>query len=187
MAERHPEKERAADDWYVEPAWCVDILLKRVQFPMGLHDPCCGGGTIPFRARELGFTATGSDLRERAPGWRVLNFLRDEDTYSSIVTNPPYNIAVPIIEHALRHVQQGGFVCALVQAKFLFSQKRKELFERVDMERVIILSRRPSMPPGEALSEHGESIRGGGSIDFCWVVWRVGKGEPGALIEWAIQ
>lgn len=186
MAERHPESARAADDWYVEPAWCVDILLRRGPIMGSLHDPCCGFGTIPNRARELGILATGADLRSRAPGWPVVDFFSDHTAHENIVTNPPYNIAVKIIEHALAHTQTSGYVCALVQAKFLFSQKRKPLFDRAEMERVIILSRRPSMPPGEALLEHGEAIRGGGSIDFCWAVWRVGKISGAPVIKWAM-
>lgn len=130
--------------------------------------------------------ATGADIRSRAPRWPVQDFFQDLAWNDSVVTNPPYNIAVNIIEHALSHVRVFGYVCALVQAKFLFSQKRKPLFERPEMDRVIIMSRRPSMPPGEALLEHGEKIRGGGSIDFCWAVWRVGKMDGAPTIEWAV-
>lgn len=186
MAERHPERVRVEDDWYVEPYWCADILFDRIKFPWGLHDPCCGSGTIPQAAWANGIEATGADLRARAAEYEVRDFLTDPGKYPSIVTNPPYNIAVPIIEHALKVTEHHGRVCALVQAKFLFSQRRKPLFERPEMERVIILSRRPSMPPGAALAEHGESIRGRGSIDFCWCIWRVGGAGHAPIIEWAV-
>lgn len=188
MAERHSERARVADDWYIEPSWCVDILLDRIGsvFTAGIHDPCCGLGTIPLAARARGIAATGADLRQRDPEWERRDFLADSRQHPSIVTNPPYAIAVPIISQALEVVAPGGLVCALVQAKFLFSQRRKPLFERPEMERVIILSRRPSMPPGEALAEHGEKIRGGGSIDFCWCVWRVGRQRGPVVMGWAI-
>lgn len=185
MAERPSKFKRSADDFYVDPFWCSDILFDRVAFPRGLHDPCCGSGTIPKAARANDIDATGADLRARAEGFAVRDFFADAGPYPSIVTNPPYAIAVPIIEHSLNVTEPGGRVCALVQAKFLFSQRRKALFRRPEMERVIILSRRPSMPPGEALAEHGEKIRGGGSIDFCWVVWKVGGADCAPVIGWA--
>lgn len=186
MAERHPERARVADDWYVEPSWCVDILLGSFMFLNGLHDPCCGSGTIPKTAQAQGLQASGADLRDRGAGFPVRDFFTDSGPYPAIVTNPPYSSAVKVIEHALEVVVPGGLVCALVQAKFLFSQKRKALFERLEMEQVIILSRRPSMPPGEELAKHGEAIRGGGSIDFCWCVWRAGSANMTATIQWAV-
>jgi hypothetical protein len=52
------------------------------------------------------------------------------------------------------------------------------------MERMIILSRRPSIPPGGLLQAQGEAIRKGGSIDCAWYLWRVGKAHGGARVGW---
>ena len=184
MAEQHSQYVRAEDDWYVEPEWAVHILLNNLSLINGFHDPCCGLGTIPLAGRSHGIKTSGSDLRQRTPGWGCENFLTDTRHYSNIVTNPPYKIALQIIKHALATTVPNGRVCALVQAKFLFSQKRMELFTIPEMERIIILSKRPSMPPGEMLLAHGESIRGNGSIDFLWAIWQVGKIKQPPTIEW---
>jgi hypothetical protein len=63
----------------------------------------------------------------------------------------------------------------LAPLKWAASQGRYALFSRPEMERVVILSRRPSIPPGALLQAKGEGIRKGGSIDFAWYLWRVGK------------
>ena len=186
MAERHSEHSRASDDWYVEPAWCVEVLLDRVEFIKGFHDPCCGLGTIPLAGRARGLQTSGNDLRTRAPGWGCQDFLTDFTRHADIVTNPPFAIAVEILNHALATTIPGGRVAALVQAKFLFSQKRQPLFHRSEMERVIILSKRPSMPPGEMLLKHGEAVRRNGSLDFLWAIWRVGRPPGPPTIEWAL-
>ena len=169
MSERASSFERDPHDFYVEPAWAVETLAQRVQFLGKVHDPCCGMGTIP---KVL--NGTGADLVDRGYGFTVLDFLMDNTFQPNIVTNPPYGIAEQIIEHAFRLALDR--VAVLVQVKFLASQRRHALFERAGadpaLERVIMFSRRPSMPPGRMLAEHGEAIRGGGSIDFCWVVWR---------------
>lgn len=178
MGERKSDYELAAHGWYVEPAWCVTALLERVPFVGQIHDPCCGLGTIP---RVTG--GTGADIIDRGFGFPARDFLTDEETYDNIVMNPPYGqLAQPIIEHALRHARR--YVCALVQTKFLSSQKRHKLFSRDETEKIIIFSRRPSMPPGELLVREGEAIRGNGSIDFCWVVWNVYSNPGPVTVEW---
>ena len=178
MGERPSEYTRDENDWYVEPSWCIDALRLSVQFKGSIHDPCCGMGTIP---NMLG--ATGSDLIDRGYGYEQQDFMSDLRAYNNIVTNPPYGIAQSVIEHALKITKNK--VAALVQTKFLASQRRHGLFHRREMQKVIMFSRRPSMPPGEMLRTHGESIRGGGSIDFCWCIWdqdHIGS----TTIEWVI-
>lgn len=175
MGERPSEYIRDENDWYVEPVWAVEMLKKKCPM-VEVHDPCCGMGTIPKV-----FNGTGSDLIDRGFGYGVSDFLTDTQPRTNIVTNPPYGIAQLVIERALSLARER--VAALVQMKFLCSQKRHSLFSRPDMERVIVFSRRPSMPPGQMLADHGESIRGGGSIDFCWAVWK--KGHAGIVqLEW---
>jgi hypothetical protein len=176
MGERPSEYARDDNDWYVEPEWCVEALKARVPLIGGVHDPCCGMGTIP---RVMG--GTGADLVDRGYGYPQRDFLEDFAAYDNIVTNPPYGIAQQIIEHALKIAKWR--VAALVQVKFLASQRRHGLFTRDETEKVLMFSRRPSMPPGEMLRESGESIRGGGSIDFCWVVWCRGNLAP-TVLDW---
>lgn len=178
MGERPSEYDRDKNDWYIEPAWCVSALREHCELSGLIHDPCCGIGTIP---KMLG--ATGADITDRGFGYEVQDFLQENRMFDNIVTNPPYNIAQAIIEHAL--IQTTRRVAALVQLKFLSSQKRYSLFCRPETEKVIMFSRRPSMPPGEMLMKHGENIRGGGSIDFCWIVWSH-KHKGDATISWAI-
>lgn len=177
MGERPSEYERDENDWYVEPEWSVHALMDRVQFTADVHDPCCGMGTIP-----KAFCGTGADIMDRGYGYPVRDFLTDDREYENIVTNPPYGIAQTIIERAL--VLARSRVAALVQTKFLASQRRHALFSKPSMERLIMFSRRPSMPPGKMLVEHGESIRGCGSIDFCWAVWNRAHKGP-VTVEWA--
>ena len=86
-------------------------------------------------------------------------------------------------DHAIRVTPAGGGVAFLTQLKFLASQRRYPLWAQV--ERVIIYSKRPSMPAGELLMEKGEACRGGGSIDFCWIVWHVGV-HTQPSIEWSL-
>jgi hypothetical protein len=186
MGNRHSEYERDHHDFYCEPSWAVTVLLDYLQLT-ALHDPCAGLGNVVDTMHRRGRRATGADIIDRASGrFPVRDFLTDSEMYANIVTNPPFGIAVPIIEHALAHVVPGGRVAVLVPIGFLASSGRHPLFVRPETESVLVLSRRPSMPPGQLLQQFGESIRGNGSTDFAWVVWRVGKQTTGSRTDWLL-
>lgn len=156
--------ERHNDDWYVEPPWVVDQLLRAVTFTGSIHDPCCGGGNIPQRLEELGHRVIGSDIVDRGYG-EIQNFFLDWREYENMIFNPPYKIAEDFILHALELTTQK--VAAIVNLKFLASQGRRDrLFLRHPPANVLICSRRPSMPPGGAGIEAK-----GGTADYCWIVW----------------
>ena len=69
------------------------------------------------------------------------------------------------------------------------------LFPRPEMERMVVLSRRPSIPPGELLKAEGEAIRKGGSsisLGICGAPERrradelahEGRAKPKRLRQW---
>jgi hypothetical protein len=179
MAQRHSEYVRAAADFYSEPPWVVHALLDFLgPIPGGLHDPCCGTGTVIDAALGRGVGATGADVADRAGGrFPVRDFRDDQGIYANIVTNPSSANATWIIEHGLGHVLEGGRVAVLVPLGFLASIGRFPLFARAEFDSFLVLSRRPSIPPGELLLAHGEKVRGKGSVDFGWAVFRRGRGR----------
>jgi hypothetical protein len=184
MTTRHSEYVRAADDFYTEPTWTVAALFHHMPLHGGVHDPCCGIGTIIDVALSRGLKATGADIADRAGGrFQVRDFLSDQSTYPNVATNPPFRLAVPIVSHALAHVAEGGYVAALVPLTFLASQRRYPLFDRPECA-ALVLSRRPSLPPGQLLQACGESIRGNGSTDYAWIIWQRGRLRGGAQIRW---
>jgi hypothetical protein len=127
--------------------------------------------------------ASGADIVDRAAGrFPVRDFLSDAEFYPNILTNPPTARAVEIVEHGLCRVVEGGRVAVLVPLGF--AQRRFSLFTRPEFDTVLFLSRRPSMPPGELLLRYGESVRRGGSVDYCWTVWQQGRGRWRAFAGW---
>lgn len=156
---------RATHDWYVEPDWVVDKLLAVSKFYGPIHDPCCGQGNIPKRLRKLGFIdVTGSDIVDRGFG-EIRDFMKDVRPADNLIFNPPYTIAEEFITHAI-HLSTKK-VAAIVNIKFLTSQGRRDrLFSHHKPSEVLVLSQRPSMPPG------GTGIQArGGTADYVWIVW----------------
>ena len=175
MGTRNSGYDRASQNWYQEPPQCAQVLLNEVPFAGGVHDPCCGKGTIVAVAQSRGIEATGADIEDRVNGrFPRRDFFADGGRYPNIVFNPPNDkrrginmLAARLILHGLDRVPYGGLVAALVTSNFLWSQGRYVLFARPEMELVLILSERPSVPPGEFLELYGEGERKGGSLDFA--------------------
>jgi hypothetical protein len=171
--------ERNKQDFYVEPRWAVVALMKSVWFAGAIHDPACGTGTIPKTfAAEGDYTVSGCDKVYRDYGTPGVNFLEDNNEYDNIVTNPPYELSERFIQHALKVSRQR--VAILARIAFLSSQRRFKLFTETPPEVVIILSRRPSMPPGNL-----NLVPSGGKTDYCWIVWKRGFEGPTKLV-WSL-
>ena len=172
--------ERHADDWYVEPDWCWSALFNAVPIKGTVLDPACGGGTGVKWCEANNIPAFGSDLVDRGAGIMTADFLSSSYPLvaDNIVCNPPYKLTVEFAYQALQRARRR--VALLVPLPFLCSQRRYELFANTPVSDVVILSRRPSMPPG------GMGIKAsGGKEDYCWIVWTIGHEGAPARIHWA--
>lgn len=169
--------DREKNEHYVEPAWCSERLFERETFVGGIHDPCCGVGTIPEAAIAVGLhvnhSITGADIVDR--GWkhgRRRDFFGDDGTYDNIVCNPPFNIAREFVEHAL--------VIADRKVAIIFPTARLNAarwLTDTPLRRIWLLTPRPSMPPGHVIASGQKP--GGGKMDFCWLVFERGyEGTP---------
>ena len=169
---------RNAHDWYVEPKWSIDALLDVETFSGFTHDPACGGGNIPEAFRSRGLLAGGSDIVDRGYGEQK-DFLSPlwlhlESPIANIVCNPPFNLATEFLLKSLQIAT--GKVCILQRLAWLEGRARREIFENTPLARVLVFSRRVSMPPGGS-----EQPAKGGSVAFAWFVWQQGYRGPPTL------
>lgn len=172
--------DRDDADWYVEPSWAVEALLKAEPFEGATLDPACGCGTIPKAFAARGLQCSAYDLRDRGFGRPGFDFLAPGQfvvPFDNVVTNPPYKLAEQFIRTALRITKRK--VAVLVQQQFPYSQGRHALFTECPVARLYFLSNRPSMPPGKAIAA-GQKV-GGGKTDYLWIVFEHGhQGAPAA-------
>lgn len=189
FAKRHPL------DWYVEEGWVTGQLIAALggfaeekALDLAIWDPAAGYGSSCAEFADRGFTCHLSDV--------VDNVDRDKFTYAagsasffpadfleqeapparcSIVCNPPYSyqkgIAEAFVRHALRLTSRR--VCMLLPIKWLATQVRHALFTEHPPFAVLVLTQRPSMPPGDRIHLMGGRAFRGGMIDYCWIVWDV--------------
>jgi hypothetical protein len=165
---------------YVEPSWCSERLFEEIDFGSApLHDPACGWGTITRAANRAGFSrVTGSDIVDRKNhklglAFRKENFLKQTDPFrGTIVCNPPFDLIQEFVEHSIRigarHIAMIMLVRRLNAARWL---------QALPLRRVMLLTPRPSMPPGSWISKGNKP--GGGTQDFCWIYLQRGyQGKP---------
>ena len=159
-------RPRWPSDWYVEPVFAVGALFECVRFEGTIHDPACGGSTIPKIARTRGMAVTASDLVERGFGESGIDFLSDTTPRANLVSSPPYKLAELFVHHALAVAEHK--VAMSVRTSFAHGQARyRSLFAPHPPALILsILSRCPSMPPGGC----GIPARGG-TTDHVWLLW----------------
>jgi hypothetical protein len=166
--------ERDNHDWYQEPPWVSARLLDVERFVGVIWDPCCGGGNILKSAAQAGLVALGSDVVVRYDGAKALDFLTCDWRADNIVCNPPFAKAQQFAELAVERVKR--------KAAMLFPVRRLNAarwLHALPLARAWLLTPRPSRPPGDVIAR-GEKP-GGGTVDFCWLVFDRNHKGPAAL------
>jgi hypothetical protein len=156
---------RHAFDWYRETRESVESLFDAVRFDGAIHDPACGLGRIIEVAHERGYQASGSDIADYGFGEAGVDFLTDHRPRDSLVFNAPYKDNERFIRQGFEVARYQ--IAALVRIPFLAGQERyRELFAITPPNLVLVLSRRPSMPPGNS-----DSPAKNDTADYCWLIW----------------
>lgn len=148
---------RRGADFYPTPESAFKPMLPYLQTlrAAGLREvwePACGDRRLVRWMCEAGFEAGGSDLSE---GY---NFLEDRGRYTTILTNPPFSLAVEFCDHANRLARN---VFMLLRLNFLASRKRRDWWRRNPPGALFILSKRPSFTDDGATD----------ATDYAWFYW----------------
>lgn len=173
--------ERHRTDYYITPQYCIKDFLNHWLKDEGIDrpdrlfwlDPCSGGDdknemSYPnVLKKEFGVDMMTIDIREDSKAERKENYLTaeiKEPKPDIIITNPPFFLAVEIIEKALNDVVNGGYVVMLLRLNFFGSKGRKKLFEKHMPKYTYVNSKRISF------TENG----GTDSIEYAHFVWEKG-------------
>jgi hypothetical protein len=155
--------------FYVEPQWCSERLFAVEKFIGGIEDPACGVGRIPEAARKAGYATYATDIVDR--GYQhfrgCADFLQCERLHAdNVVCNPNFSLFDQFVRKALTLTNDAGKVATIWLVRRLNAAR---WLADTPLARVYLLTPRPSMPPGHVLLA-GEKP-GGGTQDFCWLVF----------------
>ena len=161
---------RNAQDAYMTPRWCVDLITGRMNSPVmstRFLEPCRGTGNISDHPH---FKHAFPLWAEIAEGIDYLDPAFNPDAHL-IVTNPPFSLA---LEFLTKSLAQRATVAYLLRVNFLGSQKRKAFWQANPLTHLYVLSQRPSF------TGHGTD-----STEYAWFVWdrlRFFKDAPGVYV-----
>lgn len=180
---RAPLCERK-DDLYESPPCAVHTLMGIAALPKIVWEPACGPGAIVNTLRAAGHTVVATDLVDYGcpDSTSRRDFLLEReapDGVEAIVTNPPYKLAIEFVEHALHLVPR---VYMLLRLAFLEAERRREFFNRGDLSRVVVFSRR--LPMMHRAGWEGRKANSG--MAMAWFCWDRSHRGPAALshVDW---
>lgn len=152
--------------------------------PFTVLDPCAGGDSVhdmsypvALRQHRLGKNMqrlVTVDIRPDSKADIKADYLRFSVAEASpmvVLTNPPFNLAQPVIEKALGDVVDGGLVIALLRLNFLGAQKRAEFFGRHMPSAIFVHSKRMSF----------SDAPGTDSAEYAHFVWQRGSEQRFSL------
>lgn len=163
-----PNRERREHDFYPTPPEAPEALLRRMphlarKMPDGarkkIWENACGEGDIARVLEYHGCDVVGTDLIDRGYGKGGVDFLATaRPLATTIITNPPFHLAGPFIEHAMRmHVEE---MWMLLKTQYFQAKDRLGLKDRYRPQWKLELSWR--------LDFTGE---GAGTMDCAWFGW----------------
>lgn len=182
---RHPE------DYYTEPEWCSERLFQTVAFFGTIVDPACGSGRIirAARAHREHAKKLGDDRITKALGYDIVkrckecneeteDFLTSDYETDNIVSNPPFKHCgkpdFPFVVRALATAEKK--VALLLPLPWMTGADKGRFLKTTPLAQVLVLTPRPSMPPGPVIEA---GLAPGGTEDFAWFIWdHAHKGPP---------
>lgn len=174
-------EKRMPNDYYVTP---VDEIIKFINiygrgFINGkILDPAAGGDLHNpmsyFNAlKTCGYGCDTLDIRPDSRAEKIEDYLKSDckGQYDTIITNPPFSLALDYIGKGLDDVREGGHVIYLLRLNFLGSEKRNPFFIK-------------NMPKAMVVHSHRMSFTSDGhtdSIEYAHFIW--GKKPTGKPTE----
>lgn len=181
MSSTNRKSTRNKHDYYVTPISAITTFLTAFHknvgpLPTPILDPCAGGDathpmSYPTGLREMGYEAhhiVTSDIRaDSLADFKGKDYLQEKRWMgipNTIITNPPFNLAFPLLRTALVDVKDDGYVIFLLRLNFFGSKERNTWLRNNMPEHCFIHAKRIKFTEGKS----------GDSIEYAHFVWRKG-------------
>lgn len=135
------------------------MLAELGRTPQKLWEPFCGNDAIGKELERCGYEVHRTDLNDRGIGEARTDFLMVwKPPCKAIVSNPPFNLAHQIIEHA--KFIKIEYMALLLKSDFFNSQRSHNVFKTWRPARIHALSWRPDF-----------RNQGAPTMNCSWFVW----------------
>lgn len=162
---------RPESDFYQTPECATIALLANVHFGYEpIWEPACGAGAISEVLKKHGRKVISTDLYDYDYGESGVDFLTASVPGGplNIITNPPFSQSYEFAEKVVRIAKEKSCKAVLLnRVQWLEGIKRKKMFEKTKLSRVLVFSRR--LPIMNRPNYSGKKITS--MIAFAWYVW----------------
>jgi 16S RNA G1207 methylase RsmC len=180
-------RDSHVSDYYVTPIKSINEFLENFQKIESVNKgikilDCCAGGDVlhlmsypeALKSNEF-IDVTTIDIREDSLASIKRNYLETDckNIYDMIITNPPFNMSLDIINKALYDVKDNGFVIMLLRLNYFGSDLRKKLWETHMPKYCFVHHKRMSF------TDNGKTD----SIEYCHMVWQKGFNPDFAMLK----
>ena len=165
VMQRRVEPPDSLDD-FPTPPWATRALCERINCSgLTVREPAANRGHMVKPLSEYFTSVEASDIHDYGVGYPVRDYLfGDHDNVDWTITNPPFCLAVPFIETALKTSTEG--VAIIVRSAFLEGIKRyNELYKINPPSKILQFSERVVMHKGKL------TATGSTATAYCWIIW----------------
>ncbi len=171
-------EDRQINDFYATEPKAVELLLEKECFSKKILEPACGMGHISNVLKHHGYDVYSYDIINRGYG-KTEDFFDRQYFDGDIITNPPYKIALPFLEHALNVINTGNKVALFLRILFLEGKARGKFFKNNPPKKIYIASGRLNCAKNGDFEKYKKST----AQAYAWFVWE--KGFCGATsLDW---
>ena len=180
---RHPD----GDFYATEPSAALDIM--RIEPDIRhIWEPACGEGHLAKEFLRCGELAHATDIVDRGYVRQegTMDFLRYDGRFGNpfvgdIVTNPPYDLALPFVLKALEVVAKEQFVAMFLPLTFMETHTRyNALFSAKPPVRVWAYVKRRHCALNGDFTKYGHN----NMKAYAWYVWQKGNYRSGTQLRW---
>jgi hypothetical protein len=173
MSQRDSGYERKERDLYETPEWVTEALSAHLpdRALMRVWEPAAGAGRMVGVFERWGAGWFASDIEPLNAGVKRGDFFRwssPPHRSTSIITNPPYDLATEFCEHALRLMEPvNGLVAMLLRTDFDHAKSRTHLFRDCPaFSKKLVLMKRIAW-----FVEADGKPKASPSFNHAWYIW----------------
>ena len=165
--------KRVASDFYATPIPVIENLFNHHKIKEGnILEPSAGNGNFVKVIKDnFNNHITALEIREEEYGNLskyadeviIDDFLKwkPDKKYKTIIGNPPYSLALEFMNKCFEIADEDTEIIMLLRTAFLESQKRYEFWQKHPVNKLYVLSKRPSF------LNNGKSD----ATSYSWFIW----------------
>lgn len=199
----HTDHERGDHDYYATSPMALELFSPLYPIAHKVFEPSCGEGHLSKWLVERGHDVLSTDLVDRGYGIGGVDFFKvgeggdmfgdcqgtkllrewaNGETFD-ILTNPPYNVSLDYVLHAIELIPDDGHVLMFLKTTFLEGKQRKKLIFDVNPPRYVFQYSERILCAKNGDFDYMRR-HGGSAVAYCFMVFQKNNKEKITEVKW---